>query len=466
MQLSQKQSSIAQTINQKPEVDKVFLIGALATSKTYAMAHFLISLALTFESSYIPVARKSMPEIRIGTLLTFFEVLDAMGLMQDADYRYVGGSEIKFTFNNKSIIQFIQLDHTKDRDWHRIKSINATAVGVDEVDGVQFDGFTMLAARVGRKNSNGAPPVIVATCNPNETWVKEHIYLPWRNNALPSDTEVIEFKIEDSFLYNDGYYDKYGSNPEQWRQRYLFNNWDYLDDESSIFKSKVLDNIHVAEYDNTQTHYIGNDVAREGKDRNVFALIVGNVLVDIKILNKADLDRLATPNEKAAPPYSHIVGRELIKYCERYECGYENVAVDAVGNGGGVVDYCRSVSFNVNEFKAGARPFAIGGARDLSKPDYSSDYDMLRSQMYHQLALDMERGEFFLYDGCPFLAELKQELLFHLYEVKDKVMCIESKDKIKKRLGKSPDISDAVTMAYFNKKKMINKRHNVNRIAY
>lgn len=450
MIISQKQASLLEAIKSR-RYDIIYLIGAIGTSKTYGMAYAFVNIAWQFPGSFIPIGRKSLSEIRVGTWHSFVEVMDTMGLTEGQDYTFVQGNDLRITFSNRSVIQFIQMDKTKDREWQKIKSINATATGVDEVDGVDHGGFVMLASRTGRKNTNGAPDVTVATCNPNETWVKELVYKPWRAGTLPDNVLVIEFEMQDSFLYSSGFYDKYEGNPPQWKQRYLMNNWDYLDDESSLFKSRLLDSIHRMDYDKEAKRYLGVDVAREGKDRSVFAQIVGDTLIDIQVIARSDLERLALDSEKIAPPYTTILGREVLKYATREEIGYSNSAVDAVGNGGGVVDYLRSQLFRVNEFKAGGKA--------------NGNYDMLRSEMYMGLAQDMEKGKFFLYEGCPFLSELKQELLYHQYEIKDKVMAVESKDKIKLRLGKSPDIADAVIMAYYNKKRIPDSRYNKNRIG-
>lgn len=445
---SLKQSSVIEVIANERQVNKIYLIGALGTSKTYVMAMVLISIARQYPGSFIPVGRKTIAEARVGTVLSFIEVLANLNLRDGKHYRGIslfGGTEPpRFVFENGSIIQFIPLDHTKDREWQRIKGINATAAGVDEVDGVMESGFDMLAARVGRKNTEiieGYPPpaIIIAACNPNEAWVKEKVYLPYKRGTLPADTRVIEFDMTDSFLYPSGFYDRYADNPPQWRQRYLMNNWDYLDDDMSLFKSKILDNIMVDDYNGANTHYAGQDVAREGTDRSVTAQIVGNVLTDIVIYRKEDLDYFATDEEKQAPPYSNILGRKFIEYCTANSIGYQHAAGDAVGLGAGFIDYCRGEKFYVDEYKAGSK--ATEG-----------DFDMIRSQLAVMLANDMANGDFYLYEGCPFLAELKKELLYHQYQTRDKIMKVESKGELKKRLGRSPDVADAVFIAYWKMK--------------
>lgn len=476
--ISRKQRELLDDVKSR-KYDLILLIGPIGSNKTFAMAYADICIAYQYPKSFIPVARTTLTEARTGTVLSYLEVLDSMGLIQGIDYKFVNGIEVRITFtHNRSVIYFSALDHTKDRDWRKVKSINATKSSIDEIDSVKMMGYVNLSSRNGRRNQNGQPAVTTATCNPNDGWVKEHIYNKWKNPAkygkLPDRIKVIEFNMEDSFLYKTGYYDRFMTNPEQWKQRYLYNNWDYQDDENSLFKMRILDNIHRDDFDSTATGYQGTDVAREGKDRSVIAVIKGNTLVDIQIRTKEDLDALAEPHEKEAPPYTDILARESIKIAGVYSIGYQHASGDAVGNGAGFIDACRMRGFKLNEFKAGARPIEATTIRDpdiLTRPDIqqrqiaSQAYNNLRSQMYHQLAMDMQKGEFFFWNGCPHLAELKQELLYHGADQSAKVLEVESKDSIRERLGKSPDLADAVVMAFYNKKSIVDKRYNKNRIG-
>lgn len=437
MQISKKQNELVEAVKSR-KYNKIFLIGALGTSKTYAMALVHCQVAYQYPGSFIPIGRNTMAESRIGTMLSYLEVLDAMGMVAGEDYTYTSGIELKIVFSNGSMILFVAIDKTKDRNWQKIKSINATCAGVDEVDGVDRYGFIMLASRTGRKNSMGAPAVTIATCNPNDAWVKEQVYDKWKVGTLNEDTLVIEFEMTDSFLYSEGYYDKFESNPRQWKERYLYNNWNYIDDENSLFRYKVLDNIEVDEFDNTAIGYCGLDVAREGKDRSVMSYIIGDVIADIRIYTRDDLLRLCAPDQRDNPPYSEILGREYIKYCESKDVGYEHAAADAVGNGAGVIDYCRGQRFNILEYKAGAK--ATMG-----------DFDMLRSQMYVSIANDMQQRKLMIYSALPHKALLKRELLLHNSDITAKVQKVESKESIRKRLGMSPDVSDSITIAYYPK---------------
>jgi hypothetical protein len=177
---------------------------------------------------------------------------------------------------------------------------------------------------------------------------------------------------------------------------------------------------------------IGVDVSREGSDRTIFALYRGQTLID---LFEPDIDRSDTA------PISDLIADELILYMKRNETGYEKVWIDAVGNGGGVVDSMRRRQFYVNSFKSGEK------ATELHE-DGTPKYDMLRSQRYWEMSQAGQKGELRIWKDCPWYEELKRDLLAHTYEITYKQFIVESKTKMKKRLGRSPDFSDAMMMGY------------------
>ena len=416
LQISQRQHEIAEHI--KGGTDVIVLAGALGTSKTFGAATMLISLAKQYPDSVIGVGRKNMTEMKRGTMLSFSEAAHLMGVDDYNENR----NESFWLFSNGSRIIFFEIDHTRDREYSKIKSMNLTCGFIDEADAVQREGFLATYGRVGRANKNGAPDFIILACNPNESWIKEDYYDKSKAGVLPKGTCFIEFEKEDSFL-DPSYYEKFESAPENWKKRYLFNDWNYADDENSLFKYATLDRAHINVLDEG-TRYAGLDVARYGLDKSVASLWQGNQLIDITILK----DR----NQKV----DNIELANMFRnYCLNNRVGYENAIVDAVGNGSGVVDYLKNEhQFYVKEFIAGSKA--------------KGDYNNLRSEVTHKLALGFEKEEIKLFDSCPYLQELKKELTMQEYTIEDKVLKLESKDKIKQRLGVSPDMSDSVMMSY------------------
>jgi hypothetical protein len=416
LQISPKQNQIAQIIKER-KTKTIVLTGALGTSKTFGAAAILISLAKQYPHSVIGVGRKNLTEMKRGTLLSFDEAAQAMDFTEYHENR----QDMFWKFNNGSRIIFFEVDQSRDREFSKIKSMNLSCAFIDEADAVNKDGFLALYGRTGRANKNNAPDFIMLACNPNESWIKEDYYNKHKTNNLPEDTVLIEFEQTDSFLPKD-YYQKFETAPENWKKRYLYNDWSYADDDMSMFKYASLDQSHITVLEDGK-RYAGLDVARFGHDRSVACVWQGQQLIDITILKEKEqkIDNIQLAN--------------LFKnYCLNNQVGYDNAIVDSVGNGGGVVDYLHSQQFYVKSFLAGASG--------------RGNYNNKRSEITHKMAIGFEKGEIKLFDSCPYLAELKKELTMQAYVVEDKVLKIESKEKIKQRLGLSPDISDAVMMGF------------------
>jgi len=444
-------------------ITEIFLIGPIGSTKTFAMAMTHISIAQQFKRVIIPVGRKDLSEAQIGTWEVYMEALSKMGYVSGKHYstrQAANDLRIKFT-KTGSIIQFIGMNKSRDRDWAKLK-ITATTAGVDEVDDVDEGGYITLQSRTGRRNDGGAPSVMLSACNPNDGWTKRKVYLPWLKrigrrpdnmsvdewdaiDPLPDNVMVIEFEMEDSPLYLTGYYDGFMQNAESWKQRFLYNNWNYFDDDGSLFKSRTLDSLTINRIKRGQ-RYIGVDPNAGGKDRAVIALLEEDTFVDIEVYTTEDLRRLALPAELDPFNPGAIIGRLTIDMAEREGVGYTHIGGDVVGIGQGWLTYMHMKGYKVRQFRAGDAPYQTPAEKSKNiKPPYN----MLRSQVFHKWAMDTDNSMMFMYSGCPFISALKKELLLHEYDNGSKILAVESKDQLKKRLGASPDIADAAVIAYW-----------------
>jgi phage terminase large subunit len=351
------------------------------------------------------------------------------------------------------------MNKSRDREWSKLK-ITATMAGVDEVDDVDEDGYDTLYSRTGRRNETGAPRVMISCCNPNDKWTKHKIYYPYLKSIgrqpdnmtdeewdliepLPSTKMVIEFEMEDSFLYNTGYYDRFLTRPMSWIARYLRNNWSYFDDSDALFKTRPMD-MYTIDRLKAGDKYIGVDPNAGGKDRCSIALWEGDCLVHVDVYSTEDLDRLALPDEEGN--YGAIIGRLTVEMMQAERVGYQNVCGDVVGIGQGWLTYMLSNGYRVEQFSSGAAPYQTPReVREHIKPPYQ----ILRDQMFHMWSLDIENGNTFFYANMPHLSSLKKELQLHGSDTTNKVMRVTPKDEIRKLLGGSPDIADSAMMGYW-----------------
>ncbi|MDQ8050726.1 terminase family protein [Luteibacter sp.] len=161
---------------------------------------------------------------------------------------------------------------------------------------------------------------------------------------------------------------------------------------------------------------IGVDVARQGDDRTVIFRRQGLAAFKPIVMHKAD---------------SMEVAARVIS--EMTAFGPDAVFVDGTGGyGAGVIDRLRML---------GHSPVEVQFAARATDPRFTNK----RTEMYWDLAEWLKSG-----GALPDLAELKVELCTPTYDHKGNggSMRLEAKDAIKARMGKSPDMADALALTF------------------
>jgi len=168
----------------------------------------------------------------------------------------------------------------------------------------------------------------------------------------------------------------------------------------------------------------GVDIARTGEDKSVCYIRNGPTFIHLEEWSKADLMESA--------------GRIEWMY-NRY--GAEAIVVDADGIGAGVYDRLREQKLPV---------FAFHGSARCERRDRTGElgFRNLRSFAWWNLR-ELLEPMFGRSIEVPRDKELFEELVVTKYSLRSGALIeAESKDDIKKRLGRSPDKGDAMAYAY------------------
>lgn len=158
---------------------------------------------------------------------------------------------------------------------------------------------------------------------------------------------------------------------------------------------------------------IGVDIARFGDDTTVFFKRKGLVAFPPVVLKKQD---------------NMVVADRLVAYAS--ECMPDAIFVDA-GGGAGVIDRARQLGAVVTEV-------AFGGKAIDEK------YRNRRAEMWIEMAKWLRAG-----GSIPNVPLLKSDLsaASYSFDASGK-MVLEAKEKIKERLGRSPDMADALALTF------------------
>ena len=402
--------------------NEVLYGGSAGAGKSWLGCLWVTTICLKYNGIRCLIGRTVLTQLKMTTLNTLFETLQSMGLKSGEHYTYNGQSNI-ITFQNKSEIVLKDLQYQpSDPNFDSLGGLELTAVFVDEAAQISQLAYNILKSRIRFKlNEYNLIPKMLMTCNPGQVWLKKVFYLPYIQDSLPQNMRFVPALPLDNPHLPASYIEMLKSLPPNQRRRLLEGDWNYMDESDNLFD---FDSISNSVFRNvpqgTSKRYISVDVARFGSDRSVAIVWDGLVVLEVLIYTKLSTTELSS---------------EIKELIAKYGVHPNNVIVDSDGVGGGVADQIRGTNF-VNNSKA------------LHEQNFSN----LKSQCYVKLSEMFKEGQISLNIMDPTITdELTQELLaIKLKDMdKDNKVAVQSKDEMKKILGKSPDLSDALMMRMY-----------------
>jgi hypothetical protein len=402
--------------------NEVLYGGSAGAGKSWLGCLWITTLCLKYQGIRCLIGRTVLQQLKLTTLNTLFETLQSMGLKSGEHYVYNGQSNV-ITFTNKSEIVLKDLAYQpSDPNFDSLGGLELTAVFVDEAAQISQLAYNILKSRMRFKLTEyNLQPKILMTCNPGQVWLKKVFYLPYIQDTLESNKAFVPALPLDNPHLPPSYIEMLKSLPPAQKRRLLEGDWNYMDESDNLFDFDSISNsVFSSVPQGTDKKYISVDVARFGSDRSVAVVWNGLVVLEVLIYTKLSTTELS----------SEI--RELIS---KYGVHPNNVIVDSDGVGGGVADQIRGTNFVNN-----------------SRPLHEQNFSNLKSQCYVKLSELFKEGKISLNIMDPAtIDELTQELLaVKLKDVdKDNKVQVQSKDDMKKILGKSPDLSDALMMRMY-----------------
>jgi hypothetical protein len=396
--------------------------GSAGGGKSYLGCLWISTLCLQYPGIRTLIGRTVLQQLKVTTLNTLFEVLQLMGLKSGEHYTFNGQSNI-ITFSNKSEIILKDLAYQpSDPNYDSLGGIEVSAIFIDEAAQVSHLCFSILKSRIRYKlNQYNLIPKVLLTCNPGQNWIKKEFYIPFIQETLEPNKAFVPALPMDNPHLPPSYIEMLKGLPNAQRRRLLEGDWNYNEEDDSIFNFDHISNsIFRFKPEPTDKKYMSVDVARFGTDRSVVMIWSGLVVLECLVYNKLSTTELS----------SEI--RELI---QKYGIHPNNIIVDSDGVGGGVADQIKGTNFVNN-----------------SSPLHKQNYSNLKSQCYVKLSELFKEGKISINIMNPsVIDDLTQELLaVKLKDVdKDNKVSVQSKDEMKKILGKSPDLSDALMMRIY-----------------
>ena len=325
-------------------------------------------------------------------------------------------------FKNWSTILLLEwCYYPSDPLYNRFGSLELTWAFIEESAEVPLDWIKILTTRVWRyKNEEyWILGKVLETFNPNPWHVYERFY---QGKGWPKSVFI------ESLVYSNDFIDKWyienlENADEAIKKRLLYGQRDFEDDTWMLFKKKDIDNLFTNESKWTQ-YYIIADVARFGKDTTRISLWQWNTWLKVWTYEKNTITEVID---------------SILFIASQYGVDHRNIIVDSDGVGWGVVDgisYCTGFINN-------SSPVVTGSKQNYANLKSQCAFELKKKIENWEIAIKREHNRKY-----KDRHDLQQELLNTYIDEKsiDWKTKIESKDKMKERIWRSPDLLDTMIM--------------------
>jgi hypothetical protein len=320
-------------------------------------------------------------------------------------------------------------------DEQKLKSISGvTHIWVEEATDLDFpeadeeeDDLAQLDLRL-RGVPSDLDPCIVLSFNPvhSATDIFDYVGvdkedLPHRDWIEVGDAYVQHTTYEDNPFVGDEYLSVFKRLGGSMKKIYVGGEIARSDAPDQVITYDMIKRAKDTE-PNQGPSALGVDPARFGDDDTALASLQGNVLPTPETHSDLDTGRVATVTTEKK---------------EALGCPWDHVGIDTVGLGAGVYDRLPGETLSI---KGGSDPVEW-------ESDQDTEYDFfdLRAQLWWALRLGLDDMDIHLQSPSD---QFVEDLCAARYSFqRDRQIRVESKKKIRPRLGRSPDLGDAASYA-------------------
>jgi phage terminase large subunit len=440
-----------------PQVVSIVFGGGAGGGKSFLIGLLAAIACKKYPRTRWGLARKELKSLKQTTLATLIsKVHPALGITEN-DYKLnLLDSTLEYTNGS----QLLLLDLTakpSDPEMESLGSLELTGAFVDEVGEVNKKPFDVLSSRVNRwlNKEYNITGKVVGSCNPSPGFVRQEYFdkysalgagrmQRWRNGEvwvngekLPAYNVYIRSTAYDNPFGNDNYIEGLKRLPPQERKRLLDGDWNYLDEDDSLFPIALIDNMTVYKmperfYDDMGNEvdengklkkfnkYIGVDPSDKGKDDTVITLIDEGIICEqLEIKSPAGAD----------DAIGYYIAGKLIAFAEKN--GFtkplaKNIMLEENGIGASLRDAMRVLGWRINTYVASLQS---------------------RNDGYYEFMVNADEGKIKVLNSILEKGQLLRQLTAHRYDLDTGKPRVTRKKELREVLGRSPDHADSAMIA-------------------
>lgn len=440
-----------------PQVVSIVFGGGAGGGKSFLIGLLAAIACKKYPRSRWGLARKELKSLKQTTIATLISKVHPILGITENDYK-LNLLDSTLEYSNGS--QLLLLDLTakpSDPEMESLGSLELTGAFVDEVGEVNKKAYRILESRVNRwmNKEYGITGKVVGSCNPSPGFVRQDYYdkyealgsgrmQRWQNGfvwvggeRLPAYNVYIRSTVLDNPFIDDNYVENLRRMPPQEKKRLLEGDWNYLDEDDSLFPMALIDKMTVYKvptFDHDEhgneidengkikkfNKFIGVDPSDSGKDSTVVTLVEEEIITEqLEIMS---------PKGKDDAIGFYIAGK-LIAFAEKH--GFtpalaRNITIEGNGVGASLRDAMRVFKWNVQVYTATLQT---------------------RNDGFYEFMINADEGKIKILNTVIEEGNLLRQLSAHRYDLDTGKPRITKKKELRQLLGRSPDHADSAMIA-------------------
>lgn len=398
----------------------------IVTHNSFLGCIWVLTQALKYSKTSWLIGRRELSNLKKTTLLSLFKVLDVLELNPEDIFTLNNQTNIIYFKNESKIFLMDMSAQPSDPLYTRFGGLELTGAFIDESNESEVQAIEIIKTRIGRSmnKEHNLIPKLLETFNPAKNHVYTRYYRLYKDKKLPAFRCFITALATDNPYLSLDYIEQLKKADKITKERLLFGNFEYDDDPTKIFNYDSIIDMFTNEPVKGE-RYLTIDVAGRGRDKTVLICWEGLNAEKIVILN-------------------NISSEELNAFLINNQISRSRCLIDEDGVGFGLVNDMKGVKGFVNN----AQP--IRNKFEAQKK--FNNYRNLKAQCWFLLAEYVNTGKIGIKDVSE---EVKHLIIEDLEQIKqespgrDVPLGIISKDEVKKLIGRSTDIGDALMMRMY-----------------
>ncbi len=399
--------------------------GSIRANKTWGQLIIGLMLAKIYPRSRWLWVMEDLPTIKRNLLPSFFNVCPPKFLKQ------FNHSDHTAIFQNDSEFLFMPESFNQDKELNRFKGLEINGAFIVQAEGVQKQTFYKCVERIGQWPIDPMPPMFVSMdANPSAGWIKSVFYNQWKAGTLPPGYYFQQADIMNTPGITPAMLENFKAMPKELYDCFVLGNWDAVDDVYQLIPSADIYACAGILEDKDKAYYLGVDVGHMGADKSIFTLLQGpNIVEQVEFAKKDTVE----------------VSNRIIEYITSYKIPDQNITVDSVGVGAGVVDQLFHKGYNVIAIKGGAKDYTQI-APDIIGPEFC--FAHWKSYSYWLAAHAFKTRQI---GGVTNETLISDTQAIKYFIRGEKEIWTESKEDLKKRIQRSCDYFDSLVYAIWSR---------------